>query len=288
MPIALQCPCGKRYQVNEAYAGRPVACPACKRRLIVPQTATPESTKSEYTGVASPSLARPKALSPRPQTIGARSPVTSAPVQGSRLAPVKSDGMSSASNPGRLYIEIGQTLRCHWVYVGAVAGLISLIFFAAFSTEKVAPWLRWLAPLGVPGMFVYWLTLMKDKMARGNICAAVVTGQTPYRVAVYTDLSTMSGVSHPAVLVMDAKELVHAPGGPPKVGDRLAAVSLYSGPAKDGAWRGFSPTLVVAVTRNAADIARVNASISEDDWAEVEQAVVELGDVKPGLYRLDR
>lgn len=193
--------------------------------------------------------------------------------------------MSSASNPGRLYIEIGQTLRCHWLRVIAVAGVIVVIGFVVLSTTKV-PWLRWLAVLAVPGMVVYWLSLLKDKMARGNICAAVVIGEAPYRVAVCTDLSTMPGVSHPAVYVMNASELAHAPDAPPKVGDRLAAVSLYTAPAKDGAWQGFSPTLVVAVTRNAADIARVNASISEEDWAEVEQAVVDLGDAKPGLYRV--
>jgi hypothetical protein len=43
----------------------------------------------------------------------------------------------------------------------------------------------------------------------------------------------------------------------------------------------------VTVTRNPADIARVNASIPDDEWVELDRAVAEMGDVKPGLYRLD-
>lgn len=278
MAITLKCQCGKRYQVDDSYAGRQVACKACKRPMTIPAAAAPQAEPDEYDlADSSPTPAR---------SSGINRPNPPLPMPGGRLAPVQSDGSSTASNPGRLYIETGQCLRCHMPIIITVAGAmvacsIGTLFFDSYR------WLWWLPPLIFPVIIWSQFSELKKKMANGCICPVKVIKDAPYRVAVYTDLSVGYGSSHPAVYVMNAHDLAHAPGGPPKVGDRLSAVSYYSGPPKNGAWQGFSPTLVVSVTRNAADIARVDASIPDDEWAELDRAVAEMGDRKPGLYRLD-
>ncbi|HEV7302492.1 MAG TPA: DUF3239 domain-containing protein [Tepidisphaeraceae bacterium] len=220
---------------------------------------------------------------PRTQSVARHSP--GAAIGGGRQVPVRSDGSSRASNPAQLYIETGQYLRCHMFVIGFVAIAMSLCSVGMLFFEKYQ-WLWWVPLLMLPIIIWTQLSEQKKQMASGNVCPAVVIKDAPYRVAVYTDLSTEHGSSHPAIYVMNAGNLVHAPGGRPKVGERLTAVAYYSGPPKNGSWQGFSPTLVVTVTRNVADTARIDASVPQEEWDALESALEELSDANPGLYRL--
>ena len=56
MPIRFQCKCGKKYKVPDRFAGKTIVCPACRIRLVVPETPA-----------ESPSEARPQAVPPAPQ-----------------------------------------------------------------------------------------------------------------------------------------------------------------------------------------------------------------------------
>jgi hypothetical protein len=273
MSISVQCECGKKYAVDERYAGKQLRCKACNRGVTVPSLDADGIDEGEY-----------DLTEPAPMASPAAGQARRSPAAGARLAPVQSDGVSRASNPGRLYVDVLHFFRCHLGPLGVIAGAFVLWAIATpFIPMMHGLW--WIPLLIFPVIIWTQVSEIKQKMSSGDICPAVVTGQFPYRVAVYTDL-TAGGGSHPAVFVMDAANLKYAAGGPPAVGDRLAAVSLYQGPPRGGAWQGFTPTLVDAVTRNAADITRVTGSINDDEWAALDRAVAELGDVEPGLYRL--
>jgi uncharacterized protein DUF3239 len=280
VPIEFSCDCGKTYRVDDRYAGRLVSCKACGRAMTVPAATAPDVQRDEYELAESEPSPREDGSS-----VAGRASNRTAPIDPSRLAPLQRTASTFASNPGQLYVETAQYLRSHWARIGVVA-VVMVILSVVIALTGVLHGFWWMPPLVVPLVIWTQLSELKRKMANGDVCPAVVIHDQPLRVAVYTDL-TNGGGSHPAVVVINARNLVHAPDGRPAVGDRLAAVSLYQGPPKNGAWQGFTPTLVPTVTRNTGDISRIMASIPDEQWAELEAAVRDLGDVGPGLHRLN-
>jgi hypothetical protein len=119
----------------------------------------------------------------------------------------------------------------------------------------------------------------------GETNPAVVVSTEPSLVAVWTDMTT-GGDPWPAIKVVP-QPLGRMTGGPPAVGDRLAAVALYYGSGKEGHWDDFTPEVVNCLTTDPGVIARVVATIDEEQW----QALTEgLGRIptpaKPGLCPL--
>jgi hypothetical protein len=208
MSITFTCTCGKRYRVDDRYAGRAVTCKACGLAVTVPPLdATDDADDAgEYDLREDTARATASAASRGPDSLSQsqkpnRPPA--APTAGTRLAPVKSSDGSVASNPGRLYVEIGQYLRCNATGLLLLAGFMGVLAAATPFIEKMhGMW--WLPFAMVPVIAWFALSETKKKMANGDVCPAAVIGDKPLRVAVFTDLSAGDGRSHPAVYVMNA------------------------------------------------------------------------------------
>ena len=71
-------------------------------------------------------------------------------------------------------------------------------------------------------------------------------------------------------------------------GDRVPVVALYSGRQPTPKWDNFYPSPAVFATDDPAELARVEASIGDREWAELNEALFQIP--KPyhnGLFPVD-
>jgi hypothetical protein len=271
MGIAFQCTCGKRFKVGEDLAGRRMRCKSCGTEMRVPSAEKPVSVPTSDPDLDVLSTSEPLDL---PDL--APLPPQAAPRPMRRPRARNSDAV--ASNPGNTQIQYVHYLRCHWYLPLA---------FVVSAAVGVAMGL-WVKPIWfcIP-IFAAWA--LKDllqgearKLRTGDVCPAIVIA--PNRVAVYTDLSTGGGEC-PAILIKRVF-LAGIPGGPPPVGQRIAAIAMYHGNVNADAWESFDPTVVATATANGRDIARVTASIEPWQWQALEALLRNLPDERMGLHRL--
>ncbi|HEX4794140.1 MAG TPA: DUF3239 domain-containing protein [Humisphaera sp.] len=266
MSIEFTCECGKKYRVGDEFAGRRVACKACRRPLVVPdpQVDFAQPPEGYELNDAPPEPASGSAVAepriPREQLVGAFG--------------------TMASNPAQSRLDVIHFLNCYrfglifnatCVVLGLLGGLL------------IHPAMFILAGAGVL-LEIQDLNREQQKLRMGDVNPAVVIGQNPWRVAVLADLATGGG-GRPAVLILNAP-LARMTGGPPTLGMRLAAVLLYHGRPSADAWTNIDATLMPCATRDSSEIARVTASIPQRQWRNLESALAQLPDKKPGLYKL--
>ncbi len=262
MPIEWTCSCGKRLRVRDDLAGKRIRCPGCKTLQDAPRPAAPR---------------------PRPPQ-----PPDEPPVEMSALGRLLSTAL--ASNPARVKVRPGMYVRCYprWPAVWCLA-LLGTLALAVGS--PLAGWglgaaigLWFLAGIALLCNLWYWFRV-KHKFLWGDVRPAKVVSVRPYRVAVHTDLSKESG-SYPVIKVLD-QPLGRMHGGPPQLGDRLATAALYEGAERTNYWPDFSPQVVNCATRDGRAIARVVASIPEEDWRELEAGLAKVPTPEqPGMYYL--
>lgn len=106
----------------------------------------------------------------------------------------------------------------------------------------------------------------------GCALPGIVVNTEPYTVASITDLSTGGGMKYLAVRILP-HALQKVPGRKYATGDRVPCVALYSGQMPTPKWDNFNPVPAVFATNDAAELARVEASISEEDWIELNEAL---------------
>src|SRR5439155_6287057 len=187
-----------------------------------------------------------------------------------------------AGNPARVRIHLLHYTICH--PNNLIIAAVSLIVGAGGALIASHP-----APLILSGvgvwMFFRGLARARAKFRSGDVCPGTVVSERPYRIAVYTDLSTRGSNNRPAILIKRAA-LGRMTGGAPAIGARLATVALYQGFGNEDAWRNFDPTVLACASTDAADIARVTASIPPSHWRQLDAALARLTGRKEGLYKL--
>jgi hypothetical protein len=67
---------------------------------------------------------------------------------------------------------------------------------------------------------------------------------------------------------------------------RVATVSFYYGPITEGAWTMFKPEVVSTFVSDPAEIQRVLASISDEEWCALEEHLGRIPSKRPGLYKM--
>ena len=277
MSISLTCQCGKPYTVPDEYAGRSVKCKKCGNvfKVETQEQIDFSSPLDEYGVVGGATSYEPEppqntqwdAASQQPSTYDAAS------------AWVINQN-TSASNSGRMRINFGKYLSLHPTAIAVEMIAIVIGVVAAIAVGHVAA-------LIISGVGVYMLlssiATLRGKFLNGDVNPAVVVSARPWRVAVYADM-TKGGGTRPAIQILDAP-LGKMTGGPPQVGQYLAAVCLYSDAPGD-AWGDFNPSIVQCGVTDRGMIDRVMASISPGEWKALDRQLSRLPDRKPGLYKL--
>jgi hypothetical protein len=132
----------------------------------------------------------------------------------------------------------------------------------------------------------YW-RVRKYESHHGDLCAGKVVCAKPLRIAVFTDMSQQYS---PCPVIKVIEQPMMSPAGRRlKVGDRVAAVSIYSGRIGGRRWDDFDPRCVQSLTFSEPQIARAEARIPQDLWDSLEVGLdsgkVDVG--AAGLYWLD-
>ncbi len=297
VPVKIRCECGQPYAFEvEPVRGKmpsPVKCPSCgadgtaKANEIIarsfglstlPPGAVPEAAPvpglSERERRAPP--VEPFPLEPRPP--GAQSPPR--PPAGPSVVHFRPED-TVASNQGRMKVSWAKLMASYpdWFIVPGVFILAGLSGVLLGQGILVLPILA--------GIYFLYRALRpwSDKFYRGDVCAAVVVSERPWLVASATDMGADRSLTRPAVKILEAP-LGRMTGGPPAVGTRLAAVALYRGPAVNGAWKDFFPTVINCAVADHADIDRVFHSILQADWDRLDNCLSQIPDPQPGLYRM--
>jgi hypothetical protein len=258
MPILLHCTCGKKLRVPDEMVGKRVRCPACSNVLpvVAAETAVAPAAEPANTGITWEELGLPK---PKP---------------GSREA--------MASNPGRVRVHYGHYFRCFPIYP-LVLACLALVFIPAALLWHWGFWAGFLAFL--PLNYLYWSGVRWQGLY-GDVNPAVVLPTDSYLVAVYTNLSAQPGEYWPAIKVV-RQPLLRMTGGPPTPDTPLATVATYFGSGKASHWDDFFPEVVNCLTTDAGVVARVQATILDDEWEQLEAGLKQVPTpYKPGLYKL--
>ena len=198
-----------------------------------------------------------------------------------------------ASLPGQMSVQWPVWVRCFPGQVALPAIAIGLLLVLLVCILIFAG-VKGFAPAAalVAVMYRLWQRLerayarIRRQFTGGCVNPARVVA--PDMIAVYTDLSNRGGGdSWPAIKIV-RQPLSKAPGRPPRVGDRLAAVSLYQGfnPNKPY-WDDFSPIAANCVTANEADVQRLMANLDreEGEWENLDRYLSQVPtQTRPGLY----
>lgn len=269
--ISLQCSCGKAYNVPDSYAGRSVKCQRCGN--VFKAEAPPEedffSPPVEY-GVEDVAASAQQDWDPSLQQ----------PSEYDRGSSWVVDQSTQASNSGRMKVDLGMYFSLHPSSLIVEIAAILIGVAVAGGTRK--PILLFISAVGFMMLFKTVATV-RAKFRSGDVNPAVVISKT--LVAVFVDL-TKGGGSRPAIKII-AAPISRMTGGPPQVGQYLAAVCLYSDGPGD-AWGDVDPAIVQCGVRNKAAIDRVMASISPREWKMLDTYLARVTDRRPGLYRLWR
>jgi hypothetical protein len=257
MPVILNCTCGKKLRVPDEMLGKRIRCPACSH--VLPVTAAEEegelSAEPANTGVTWEDLGLPR---PKP---------------GSREA--------MATNPGRVPLHYWHYFRCFPRYPLVLACLVLVFILAAFWH-----WGFWAGvAIFLVANYLYWSGARWQGLY-GAVNPAVVVSTDPYLVAVFTDLTTEPGEHWPAIKVV-RQPLQRMTGGPPALDTRLATVATYFGSDKASHWDDFFPEVVNCLTMDAKVVARVLATILDDEWEKLDEGLKKVPTpYQPGLCKI--
>ena len=111
-----------------------------------------------------------------------------------------------------------------------------------------------------------WFWMVRKKFVAGNIVPAVVVNLDPPTVAVLTDLRQTDDYGPWTVIKTLEQPLGRMTGGPPQMGQRLAAIATYQDNGDTGRWSSFIPTSSTASSsarkKSSAVSARSTRTIS--------------------------
>lgn len=176
------------------------------------------------------------------------------------------DDSTVASNPG----EIDASLVCWFrhrpiwpiIWAGAIAGSLVLTLLVHWSFALAVAFFA-------AANFLYW-TRIKEQFRSGCACPGVVVSLNPTLIAVATDLTQGIG-QFPAIKIVKMR-LSKVAGQLVQIGTRVPTVAGYqrSMDASLPHWSDFYPKPVDFVTDNPAEVARVLATFSNDEWRELD------------------
>lgn len=206
---------------------------------------------------------------------------------------------SIASNPGGVAIERIRFIRTQggkifgqnqlWLGV-AMVGVV--LFLKGFPPELGLGFVT-------VGLAVLTYRVKKEwdyrqmKFLYGCVNPALVVGDSPWRIAVLTNLGKGDGVDYPVVKIVDINPQKWTPQDL-HIGTRLGTVAMYCEAAPgseadaEGRWADFEPEVTDDYTSNAQAIRKVLDSIGPQEWHNLEMALHKIPSPPvPGLYLLD-
>ena len=192
------------------------------------------------------------------------------------------DSRTRASRPGRLRVS---KLRWLFRYPRWPVTLFCWFALSIVCAMKLHSLIYLVSLLLLGFNLLYWRRITEHFWG-GATNAGVVISTSPILIAVHTDLSRSNG-SYPVIRVIRERSSRRWPH-PLRVGQRVAAVALYTAPENEAAphWETFDPRPVEPIARRAPDAVTVQARIPEEEWQELEAGVAEIGEARPGLYRI--
>jgi hypothetical protein len=177
-----------------------------------------------------------------------------------------------AGNPGLLKVSLVRFCRI-FPFVGYISAGALVLSLAAF------PFFGWRALLfAVGAVYVPFAVISKykQKFHAGDRVATVVISNSPWLIALYTDLSTGRSGPKPAIFIKECPALARIPEGAPSVGQRLVAITQYFGNGKNEAWDDISPTVAELACSDHEGIAAAIQSIDPEDWRVLDNAIAQL------------
>jgi hypothetical protein len=271
MAVEIICECGKRYRVDEKLLGKRVRCKACQAGILV--EAPPDLAPMELDVPVAPSAAEPVAT--------AGGVADDVPIGEPEISPEVAGARTYASNPGLLKLDWHALLFRERGHLGIALGL----FVVAIPMLIRGYALYSLVPVALAGIWlVYSLWGLRRHLAYGDVNPGIIVGEKPWRVAVYTDLTTGRSTK-PAIKIVYAP-MERMADGPPEIGKPVAAICLYQGLTTSDAWQEFTPLIAHLHTSKLPQIRRLMSSIGARDWDSLANAMSQVDVSKPGFYKL--
>ncbi len=120
------------------------------------------------------------------------------------------------------------------------------------------------------------LKRVEDHFLNGCALPGVVVAVEPIVVASLTNLSTGPHAVYDTVKVVTMPKLAKVKGRTFATGDRIPVVAKYAGRMPTPKWDNFFPSPALFATDDPAELARVEASIGDDDWQELNEALFQI------------
>jgi hypothetical protein len=190
-----------------------------------------------------------------------------------------------ASNATKLTLEQGQ-----WFKFNPLASLIITFGMIASLVLSFKYSFYYLILFGVILVVnkIYWWVIER-RFQQGDYNIGRVVSTSPMLIAVPTDLRKGGAESFPVIKIVEIK-FNKVGDRDLMLGDKLGTNGMYDYPKDDNTpfWEGFDPIPVFYGNSNfEAHERRVEASITQEDWAEFERNLGQLP--KPyqkGLYKI--
>ncbi len=148
-------------------------------------------------------------------------------------------------------------------------------------------WSLWIpAALLLVWNILYWVRV-REHFWNGCANPGVVVSVDPLLIAVLTDLTQGVG-SYPALKLIAAR-IRHIEKGPPRIGDRVATVALYTATfdEKIPHWVDFDPYPAQYATGDSTRISALMETFTTEDWAELDEYLKQVPQpYKVGLYMI--
>lgn len=265
MAIAVTCQCGKTYSVPESMAGKRAKCKVCGEAILIPAEE-----------VLVPTAAEEPAL---PMTAESASPQIQADLEHIR----RLTG-TAASRPGRLRTDwIKYTINFPQLpsialASSAIPALLGHLVHGAFYG---------LLLLGLPVTYLLWRKIQYQFIG-GCINPGKIVSLDPPLVAVMTDLLRAPESGPCPVIRVLPQPLSGMTGGKPRLDQHVGTIAIYHEDDEGSPhWNTFVPTVAACVTRKMEEIDRVQRSLDDSDWRELDAALKQIPrPYEPGLYRI--
>ena len=185
---------------------------------------------------------------------------------------------SRASNPGGVVVKPLVYARYFPAGLhGAVLGGVLLVLGLALAIPTRGAGLL-LPLLGFRFAMRGWRKMksVEDHFLNGCALPGVVVALDPITVASLTNLSTGPHAVYDTVKVVTMPNLARVRGRRFATGDRVPVVAKYAGRMPTPKWDNFFPSPVIFATDDPAEIARVEDSIGEANWQELNDALFQI------------
>lgn len=299
MPISVTCPCGKKLNAPDTFAGKKAKCPVCKQMLMVPEPLEVIEEEIEFIDDAEEidEVPLPKAKVARPKTRAEKIEENAEEPESRSDAPEqtafdrKLSGDTQASNPGNVKVDFWFSFQNYptgtlvMVAIGLVLlGLGAWNFMTPNGGKSGAGFVA--VGIGAFGLCAWGWYMFSRTMIYGCANPGVVVDVDQGLVAVITDLDCGIGEEH-WVIKITKHPLSKMTGGPGQDGMRLGTVAGYAGDPNKGHWDTFEPWVVNCLTRDKKRVKKVLSTFSARDWALLNEGLKEVPTpYKAGQWRV--